>query len=99
MDCLATAARLAWYDEPGRAQQRSRPNNQSLFFILFFSLMFAHLWWFGFLGLGSWIGFLRLGFSVDRVWGLWWRAVLVFRAEALYLNNGRISLGKKLCTA
>ena len=26
---------------------------------------------FGVLGLGSYIGFLGLGFSVDGVWGLW----------------------------
>ena len=25
----------------------------------------------GVLGLGSWIGFLGLGFSVDGFWGLW----------------------------
>ena len=37
-----------------------------LFFIIFF-LIFAHLWWFGVLGLGSYIGFLGLGFSVDGV--------------------------------
>ena len=40
-----------------------------LFFIIFSFL--AHLWWFGVLGLGSYIGFLGLGFSVDGVWGLW----------------------------
>ena len=82
-----------------KQNERQNKATKSLFFILFFSLMFAHLWWFGFLGLGSWIGLLRLGFPVDRVWGLWCGAVLVFRAEALYLNNGRINLGKKLCTA
>ena len=57
-----------------------------LFFIFF--LFFAHLWWFGFgvLGLGSYIGFLRLGFSVDRVWGLWCGAFWVFWVGALYIN-------------
>ena len=37
-----------------------------LFFIIF--LIFAHLWWFGVLGLGSQIGFLGLELSVDGVW-------------------------------
>ena len=41
-----------------------------------FFLIFAHLWWFGVLGLGSYIGFL--GFSVDGVWGLWCGAFWVF---------------------
>ena len=33
---------------------------------------------FGVLGLGSYIGFLGLGFSVDVVWGLWCGAFWVF---------------------
>ena len=41
---------------------------------------------FGVLGLGSYIGFLGLGFSVDRVWGLWCGVFWVFWVGALYIN-------------
>ena len=40
-------------------------------FLIHFFLGFAHLWWFGVLELGSWVGLLRFGFSVDGVRGLW----------------------------
>ena len=58
-----------------------------LLFILF--LIFAHLWWFRgeVLGLGSRIGFLRLGFSADGVWGLCYVAFWVFwGCWAFYIN-------------
>ena len=51
-----------------------------------FFLFLAHLWWVGVLGLGSYIGFLGLGFSVDGVWGLWCGAFWVFWFGALYIN-------------
>ena len=41
---------------------------------------------FGVLGLGSYIGFLGLGFSVDGVWGLWCGAFWDFWVGALYIN-------------
>ena len=41
---------------------------------------------FGVLGLGSYIGFLGLGFSVDGVWGLWCGAFWFFWVGALYIN-------------
>ena len=53
---------------------------------LSFFLILAHLWWFGVLGLESYIGFLGLGFSVDRVWGLWCGAFWAFWVGALYIN-------------
>ena len=46
--------------------------SDAIFFPGLFCIIFSHfcsalvVW-----GLGSWIGFLRLGFSVDGVWGLW----------------------------
>ena len=40
----------------------------------------------GVLGLGSYFGFLGLGFSVDGVWGLWCGAFWVFWDGALYIN-------------
>ena len=60
-----------------------------------FFLIFAHLWWFGVLGLGSYFGFLRLGFSVDGVWGLWCGAFWVFLVGALYININN-NPGKKM---
>ena len=58
-----------------------------LFFIIFFLfwLIYGGLG-FGVLGLGSYIGFLGLGISVDGVWGLWCEAIWVFRVGALYIN-------------
>ena len=50
---------------------------------LYIFLIFAHLWCFGVLGLGSYIGFLGLGFSVDGVWGLWCGAFWVFSGMGL----------------
>ena len=47
-----------------------------------FSLFFAHFWWFGGWGFGSWIGFLGLVFSVDGVYGLWCGAFW----DSLYKN-------------
>ena len=47
-------------------------------------------------GLGSWIGFLGLGFSVDGAcgFGLSW----IFGVGALYIYiHRRLTLGKKLC--
>ena len=41
---------------------------------------------FGVLGLGSYIGFLGLGFSVDGFWGLWCGAFWVFWVGALYIS-------------
>ena len=42
---------------------------------------------YGGLGLGSWIGFLGLGFSVDGVWYLWCGVIFVFlRVAALCIN-------------
>ena len=40
-------------------------------FLIHFFLIFAHLWWVGVPELGSWVGLLRFGFSVDGVWVLW----------------------------
>ena len=55
--------------------------------ILFnFFHIFAHLWWFGVLGLGFYFGFLGLGLSVDGVWGLWCGAFWVSWVWALYIN-------------
>ena len=41
-----------------------------LYIFFFFWLIYGGLG-VGVLGLGSYIGFLGLGFSVDGVWGLW----------------------------
>ena len=41
---------------------------------------------FGVLGVGSYIGFLGLGISVDGVWGLWYRAFWLFWVGALYIK-------------
>ena len=51
-----------------------------LLFILFFLIltMYGGLG-VGVLGLGSWIGFLSMAISVDGVWGLWCRALRVWR--------------------
>ena len=38
---------------------------------LFFILLSLFCLFMVVLGLGSWIGFLGMVFSVDRVWGLW----------------------------
>ena len=54
--------------------------------LFYFFLILAHLWWFGVVGLGSYIGFLGFGFSVDGVWGLWCGVFGVFWDEALYIN-------------
>ena len=43
----------------------------SLSFSLYAFLFFAHLWWFGVMGLLSCIGFLGMRFSANGVWGLW----------------------------
>ena len=49
---------------------------------------------FGVLGLGSYIGFLWLGLSVDGVWGLWCGSFWVFLGwSSLYIHE-RITLGK-----
>ena len=37
---------------------------------MYFFLFVAHLWLFGVLGLGSWIGCLGLVFAVDGVFGI-----------------------------
>mgnify|MGYP001801797036 FL=1 len=66
-----------------------------LFFTFF--LIFSHLWWFGVLGFGSWIGFLGLGFSVDGVLGLWCEAIRGFWGWGSLYKHIRINLGKKLC--
>ena len=47
-----------------------------LFVIIFF--YFGYLLWIGVLRLGSYIGFLGLGFPVDGVWGLWCGDLWVF---------------------
>ena len=39
-------------------------------FLIHFFLIFAHLWWFGVLELGSWVGVLGFGFSDDGFQGL-----------------------------
>ena len=49
---------------------------------------------FGVFGLGSYIGFLGLGFSVDGVWGLWCGVFWVFWVGALYINK-KNNPGKK----
>ena len=48
----------------------------------------------GGLGLGSWIGFLGLGFSVDGVWSLWCGAFWVLWGWGSLYNHKRITLGK-----
>ena len=63
-----------------------------LFFTSFF--IFSHLWWFGVLGFGSWIGFLGLGFSVDGVLGLWCEAIRGFWGWGSLYKQLRITLGK-----
>ena len=57
--------------------------------------MFAHLWWFGVLGLGSYFEFLGLGLSVDGVLGLWCGAFWVFLGLGSLYKRKRITLGKK----
>ena len=49
-------------------------------------ILFSLLFFYG--GLGTLIGFLRLGFSVDRVWGLWCGVFWVYGDGALYINIG-----------
>ena len=49
----------------------------------YYFLNFVHLWWFGVLGLRSYIGFLGFGVSVDGVWGLWCGALWVFLGTGL----------------
>ena len=68
-----------------------------LFFIIFFLfwLIYGGLG-FGVLGLGSYIGFLGLGFSVDGVWGLWCGAFWVFLGWGSLYKHKRITLGKKM---
>ena len=56
-----------------------------LYNFLLFWLIYGGLG-FGVLGLGSYMGFLGLGFSVDGVWGLWCGAIWVFWVGALYMN-------------
>ena len=56
------------------------------FIIYTFFLIFAHLWWVGVLGLGSWIWFLGFGFSVDEVWGLWCGSSGFFGVRALIIK-------------
>ena len=48
------------------------------------------------MGLGSCIGFLGLGFSVDGVWGLWFGAFWVFLGWGSLYEHKRITLGKKM---
>ena len=45
-------------------------------------------------GVGSYIGFLGLGFSVDGVWGLWCGAFWVFLGFGSLYEHKRINLGK-----
>ena len=52
---------------------------------------------FGDLGLGFWIGFLGLVFSVDQVLGLWCRAFYVFWGWGSLYKHRRITPGQKLC--
>ena len=47
----------------------------------------------GFRGWG--LGLLRLGFSADRVWGLWCRAFWGFWGWGSIYKHRRINLGKK----
>ena len=54
---------------------------------LYFFLILAPFWWFGFLG---------LGFSVDGVWGLWCGAFWVFLGWCSLYKHKRINLGKKM---
>ena len=44
--------------------------------------------------LGSPIGFLGLGFSVDGVWGLWWGGLLGLLGCGTLYEHKRIALGK-----
>ena len=53
--------------------------------------IFAHLWWFGVLELGPWIGLLGLMFSVDGVWGL-----LGFLGWGSVYKHERITLAKTM---
>ena len=48
------------------------------------------------LGLGSWIGFLGLGLSVDGVWGLGCGAFWVLWGWGSLYNHKRNTLGKKM---
>ena len=52
-----------------------------------FFLIFAHLWWFGVLELGSWVGLLRLRFSVYGVQGLWCGPSLIFIGLGLSIKK------------
>ena len=52
----------------------------------------------GALGLGSWIGFSGLGFSVDGVWGLWCWAFMVLWDWWSQYKHRRINLGKKIAS-
>ena len=66
-----------------------------LFFINFsYFGSFLVVWGFV-LGLGSYIWFLGLGFSVDGVWGLWCGALWVFLGWGTLYKHKRITLGKK----
>ena len=63
--------------------------------LYFFSLLII-LWrvlGVGILGLGPWIGFLGLGFSVDGVWCLWCEAFLFFLGVGA-LGHRKITQGK-----
>ena len=58
-----------------------------LFFTIFsYFCSFMVVWGLGFLGWGSYIGFLRYGCSVIGIWGLRCGAFWVFGNGALYIN-------------
>ena len=52
-----------------------------------FFLFFAHLWWFGVLGLGSWIGVLGLGFMLRGFTACGMEPFGFFGVGALYINK------------
>ena len=86
---LGLTARLG-----GHYLQQSLRILYALFFPGLFFLLFSHLWWFRVLWLGSWIGFLGLGFSVDWVCGLWCWVFLDFGGWGSLYKYRRITLGK-----
>ena len=70
------------------------------YFLYFFShfLLIYGGFGVGFLRLGSWIGFLRLGFSVNGVYGLWCGAFKAFWGLNCLCKHRRITLGKNLAS-